>query len=260
MTTTTTIPQELIGRIIDQLKGDPDSLKICAVVSRSFLFPCRKHLFRAINLHDSLISLERLYNVLSSQPDIALLIRECYIFVGDFGGLCEWMAEDIFLPDILDMIHHLELIYIHGSLHPLFSLWDAIPIDIRYALLDRFQSPSLTEVVFDDIGAIPISVITALTHVRRLRLIQVALQDDFVVSEMEQLAALDLKTCGRSLPAQLLIQNLRLLYIRSNDDVNLYSAYNVISSSANSIKTVIWSYSEVEGRGKCPQGLPKWDH
>jgi hypothetical protein len=257
MTSEIPIPQELIDKVIDQLHADTNTLKTCAVVSHSFLHSSRKHLFFSIDIGPSMSS-QRLYRVLKLQPDIAPLIREFYIFVGDFqGGACEWITKDTLLPGILEMTHNLQLISLYGSVFPSDFIWDSFSIGVQSALLDRLQSPGLTEVRLDGIGKLPTYIIPLLTHVRKLRLKYVGFHDDSTThisanlsGPLDKLEALELYYCSTPLPLTVspLIQKLRLLSILSPDWETLFSAQSVISSSASSIKSVVWYYSWADKR------------
>jgi hypothetical protein len=44
------IPQDIIDEIIEAVGDDKPSLKNCALVSSSFLLPCRRRLWREISL------------------------------------------------------------------------------------------------------------------------------------------------------------------------------------------------------------------
>jgi hypothetical protein len=98
------IPQEIVDYIIDCLRKDPDALKTCAMVSHSLLPLSRKHLFCRISLDNSLLS-QRLYHIISSNPDLALFIQEIHIVNNNF--LPVWFAVDESLPEILNMAHRL---------------------------------------------------------------------------------------------------------------------------------------------------------
>ena len=264
MTSITSIPQELIDKIIDQLHTDQDTLKACAVVSRSFLSPSRRHLYYSIDLGDSFTisvqrSLQKLYDILKSHPDIASLIREFHILLVRGPAIfTDWIEEDVLLQGILGMTQ-LQLLSLNGTVYHSTDMWDDIPINIQSAVLQCFQSPTLTEVRLNCIGTLPTSVIATLTHVRRLSLRFFAFRDDLQTESsntptksLEHLEALDLGMCGKPLPetVSFLVQKLRLLSIGSCDSRTLTSAQTVISSG-HLITTVIWTYCNVENSRKC---------
>ncbi|KAF9457666.1 hypothetical protein BDZ94DRAFT_1272550 [Collybia nuda] len=71
------VPQDIISEIIDKLGNNPDALKACARVARSFLIPSRKKLFSAIRLTTR--SARRLLFVLQRNPDISDYILDVTI-------------------------------------------------------------------------------------------------------------------------------------------------------------------------------------
>ena len=241
------IPQELIDKIIDQLHADHNTLKACSIVSHSFLSPCRKYLFFSIDLSRVALSqVHRLCYILKTQPGIGSLVRELYIYLGG-DKICDWIVEDS-LPNILEMTPHLQMMSLNGRVRPSFKfmVWEYIPIHVRSAILNRLQSPNLTEVRIDTIGVFPSSILSSLSHIRRLRLTRTRFYTPKKASplpastfdnlEALELGHLSLRSGSRSI---ILPQKLELLAINSTDRETLSNAQDVISSSASSIKVVI---------------------
>ena len=73
------IPQEIVDIIIEAVGRDDSSvLKKCAVVSSSFLLPCRKHLFSELVLRD-VQACQRLYQFLVGNQVVQSFVRSISI-------------------------------------------------------------------------------------------------------------------------------------------------------------------------------------
>ena len=72
------IPQEIIDIIIEEVGDDRCILKECALVSSSFLFPCRKHLFSKLVLRD-VQACQRLHQLLVENPVVQSFVRSITI-------------------------------------------------------------------------------------------------------------------------------------------------------------------------------------
>ncbi|KAJ7086190.1 hypothetical protein C8R44DRAFT_893645 [Mycena epipterygia] len=67
------LPQELIGQIVSELHGDIPNLRICALVSRDFLFWSRLHLFSCVRLTGRNVYAFR--DLVSTSPAVATYVR-----------------------------------------------------------------------------------------------------------------------------------------------------------------------------------------
>jgi hypothetical protein len=74
------ILQEIINAIIDELHGNPEALKSCAMVSRFLHLPSRLKLFSSIEL-DTIENGDSLHGLLVSDPDIPPLVRKFCITI-----------------------------------------------------------------------------------------------------------------------------------------------------------------------------------
>ena len=72
------IPQDIIDSIIEAVGDDKRLLKKCALVSSSFLLPCRKHLFSKIFLGRNR-ACQRLHQVLVENPVVQSFVRSIII-------------------------------------------------------------------------------------------------------------------------------------------------------------------------------------
>jgi hypothetical protein len=74
------IPQDIVDRILDELQDDTSTLKICSLVSRSFLPTCRRHIYSTLDLLRTdpvkcSAQVKIMEHILAVNPDIALLIH-----------------------------------------------------------------------------------------------------------------------------------------------------------------------------------------
>ncbi|KAK0211659.1 hypothetical protein IW262DRAFT_352699 [Armillaria fumosa] len=76
-------PQELIDTIIDELQDDYLSLTSCSLVSRSFSFQTRPHLFRHIDLAGGPLS-AKFHQLTLSSPHIPTYVKDLTIFDNAF--------------------------------------------------------------------------------------------------------------------------------------------------------------------------------
>ncbi|KAK0196445.1 hypothetical protein F5146DRAFT_3777 [Armillaria mellea] len=76
-------PQELIDTIIDELQDDYLSLTSCSLVSRSFSFQTRPHLFRHIDLAGGPLS-AKFHQLVLSSPHIPTYVKDLTIFDNAF--------------------------------------------------------------------------------------------------------------------------------------------------------------------------------
>jgi hypothetical protein len=137
--------------------------------------------------------------------------------------------------------------------------WDGLSTELRSALVERLQSPSLFELGIEQILNIPISLVTNFTHLTRLSLAC----DMFDVRSPQisppiplQVQAFDLRftTTAKSTVTTVLkflpMPRLRHLSISMIDDYTLQAAQEVIRSFATSIKSVSWCYRSPGQTGK----------
>jgi hypothetical protein len=250
------IPQDVIDCIIAHLRKDPDTLKTCAVVSRSFLPPSRKHLFFFIRLFDSLSS-QRLCDILSFEPELALLIQ--VLGIDDFKKPV-WFATDQSVPKILRMTHRLKMLRLDdtsvglGDHDHRCAPWDSFSTELQSALVECLDSPSLVEVFIDKIPRIPISMVTHFTHLKRMSLSfdifddahwspQSSLPMPFQVQAIELLYTFkELSTLETTLIHFLSMPRLRHLSISESSLGSLYVAEAFVRFLGASIKSISWVY------------------
>lgn len=182
------IPQEIIDNIVRQLQGDEESLRSCAVVSRSFWLPSRRTLFAAIEL-DSFEKAERLDELFKSNPHISLYVLKLVIAFGldhdEMAGESEsshaslWFQTYQVLPDLFRNLPRLQsfswIVGRGGCMEPL--LWERLSPNLRSAFMDLLRSPTLVNITIHKIFGLPTSVFSSFTQVKQLSLVYVYLND-----------------------------------------------------------------------------------
>ncbi|KAG6829047.1 hypothetical protein H0H92_005878 [Tricholoma furcatifolium] len=166
--------KNVLDEILDLLGKDEQSLRKCALLSRTFLESSRKRLFSMISLRADLVGgkftrakVSRLLNVLSGNPSLRSYVRELFIYGIDYN-------TDSKLASILQMISQ------HGQLE-IFVLqtenfntdWSRFPDVLQQALTDVFKCPSLHTLHLANVclaGKFPMSLLAP--HIRRLSFYQ----------------------------------------------------------------------------------------
>ncbi|KAG7442491.1 uncharacterized protein BT62DRAFT_384993 [Guyanagaster necrorhizus] len=122
-------PQELINTIIDELQDDHLSLTSCSLVSRSFSFQTRLHLFRHIDLAGGTLS-AKFHRLTRSSPHIPGYVKDLTIFNIAF-------SEDRYAMAILKSLTNLRIIELrHSQVSSLPKVADALSkIPIRSVVL-----------------------------------------------------------------------------------------------------------------------------
>ncbi|KAJ7741704.1 hypothetical protein B0H16DRAFT_1861840 [Mycena metata] len=107
-----TCPQELIDLILENTdSADTDTLKSCALVAHSFRPTSQKLIFSDLTIlplgRDTVPALQRLSDVLSASPHLALHFRTLHLVQPRSNETCVWMQSDV-LPAILSLFINLE--------------------------------------------------------------------------------------------------------------------------------------------------------
>ncbi|KAJ6559996.1 hypothetical protein B0H19DRAFT_1260661 [Mycena capillaripes] len=137
-------PQELIEHILGKTDStDKETLKACALVARSFRPASQKLIFSDLTIpssgRDSIIALQRLADVLSASPHLALCIRTLHLVQPGFYEPCAWMRSDI-LPAVLSVFTKLE------SLHVQLYNWDYLHSNCEQAIYALITRSSLSSI------------------------------------------------------------------------------------------------------------------
>ncbi|KAJ7741159.1 hypothetical protein DFH07DRAFT_1064026 [Mycena maculata] len=160
----TSIPQELVAAIVDELEDDRPSLKACSVVTSAFCAPSQRHLFRSMWLHRENWhhyspwqqalhkgttvpsgTIRRGSSLLSESPHLATYIRDLTI------DLPESANEDTPLEHVLREVSNLERFVISGMM----VRWDELPSSLASAVLDVIARPTLNSLHFLYVHNVP---------------------------------------------------------------------------------------------------------
>jgi hypothetical protein len=235
-----TVPQDIIDNVVDALNGDKDTLKSCAVVSRSFFTPSRRNFFSNIHLDDS-AQTERLYNLLVSRPEISSLIHELTVTPAVYHRTGTAMA----LANILRMLSQLRSL-LWGHRNAMLIHWTDLSSELQSALVDSLQSPNLTIVKFIRFRNVPMSVFNAFTRITTLSLIEIGgdEQQTMVIPATVLAYLHTLQISNMHMPiAPICIPNLRRLLITGCNHCTISFVQQIIARCTKSIKQVEWKYS-----------------
>ncbi|KAF7357733.1 hypothetical protein MVEN_00819200 [Mycena venus] len=138
-----TCPQELIDLILG--KTDSATLKSCALVARSFRPTSQKLIFSDLTILpsgcDSIPALQRLADVFSASPHLALHVRTLHLVQPGFYKPCVWMeSESDIVPAILSMFTKLE------SLDIRVYNWDSLHSNCEQAIYALITRSSLSSI------------------------------------------------------------------------------------------------------------------
>ncbi|KAF8075343.1 hypothetical protein FPV67DRAFT_629796 [Lyophyllum atratum] len=208
-----TLPQELVDQIIDHLHDQDLTLKACALVCRTWLTPCRSHIFRNVVLQPRLVvrgflnwfkgpsHIASLYSILDSTPEVASFIRNLVIREGMVDR--DWMAREKTLIPILRLLHNVERFELERAA-AIQIAWRGLPHNLKGAISELLASPSLRELklgmlALDD----PKDLLRILEGCRSLRLLHIdhlrlggPMQDESDSPDRPPQAHLDALTIG----------------------------------------------------------------
>ena len=132
------IPQDIIDSVIEAVGDDKHLLRECALVSSSFLLPCRKHLFSKLSLRCNR-ACERLHQVLVENPVVQSFVRSITI------ELYELQNHTSLIPLLRLSFCCLESLSINGdygwSFDPLN--WNSFSNELKDTLLTVIYSSTL---------------------------------------------------------------------------------------------------------------------
>ncbi|KAJ7018965.1 hypothetical protein C8F04DRAFT_355154 [Mycena alexandri] len=139
----TTCPQELIELILGETDpADKATLKSCALVARSFRPTSQQLIFSVLTIvpagRDSILALQRLADVLSAAPHLALHVRTLYLVQPSLNKPCVWMQSDI-LSATLSVFTNLESLKIRIN-------WNHLHLNCEQAIYALITRSSLSSI------------------------------------------------------------------------------------------------------------------
>ncbi|KAJ6567709.1 hypothetical protein DFH09DRAFT_1155967 [Mycena vulgaris] len=137
-------PQELIELILGKTdSADKETLKSCALVARSFRPTSQKLIFSELTIlppgRDSITALQRLADVLSASPHLALHVRTLHLVQPGLNKPCVWTKSDI-VPKILSVFTNLE------SINVQIYNWDSMHSNCEQAIFALITRSSLSSI------------------------------------------------------------------------------------------------------------------
>ncbi|KAF8179627.1 hypothetical protein BJ912DRAFT_640162 [Pholiota molesta] len=177
--TQSTLPQELIEGIIDELGQDNEveTLKRCSLVSHAFVFQSQKYLFRAIDLDRRLPRkkyYQRFHRLIGTRPHLGTHVRELRLGDNgedDFDGTgadVSWITNTKTLPHTLQLLPRLESFSL--SFNSELTSWKSLPADLRSSIGRLFRLPTLHSVSLEFVTAFPPQLLMSLGQMRTLSL------------------------------------------------------------------------------------------
>jgi hypothetical protein len=228
---------EILGSVIDQLRGDNATLKECSLVSRSFHPPSRRNLFFFVDL-DTTQKVDRLHRLLSTSPEIGLYIRQLAV---TFVGKKEWLASNTILADIFGMMPGLTALFWGKWRH---CLWQELSSELRTALVALFRS-SLTTITIKALDDFPLSILHAVSPLKNLELSYInLLENDSQLVILPYLETLILLQREEPIGVELITPNLRQLsFMDYKDEHPSILAQQAINTAAGSLERIQWYYN-----------------
>ena len=168
------LPLEVLERIIDDVAADypnSPSIKACALVCRSFLPLCRKHIFASVTLNSPVIfirftsSTSDLFNrLLSNSPHLAVYIRNLVYYVNKKEFVTERLSW--LLPLFKKLVKLQKLSFSHASgRNP-----DWMSSSARKVLLPLLQLPTLTSIRLSAFWNFPLEDLAGCVNLKELEI------------------------------------------------------------------------------------------
>jgi len=159
----TSLPYDIVGRIIDILaaEGDLAPVKNASLTSSSVLHLCRRHIFRTIS-YGSSFHRSCLPKLLVNRDNSAIVQHIKNLHLSLYNPNNPLLVSPL-LPNFLHTIPHLECLRISGYVD-----WTEIDPLLRSALLHLMHLPTLTHLGFSGIRNIPISALAPCANLKQL--------------------------------------------------------------------------------------------
>ena len=164
------IPQDIIDNVIAALGKDKCSLKQCALVSSSFLFPSRKQLFYSMNFKGKDEAYHRLHQVLVQNPAIRSFVRR--ITVNHRWGFKPTFDKAVLAILQLPFCHLEEFLFCYQQ--PPVN-WSGLSSELKDALSTLIHSSTLKILHLTNVKNAPITLFLGIVHLTKLYLSEVSL-------------------------------------------------------------------------------------
>ena len=246
------LPFDIFTLIID-IAGeneDTDLLKVLALVSRSFLQICSKHIFATIYLKVATWSSSKrgFVKLLESRPDVIKYFRKLTYNLGDDDDLMATRYDRSFddegfllpsiLPNCLRSIPHLNCLKIIVPRSKLWysNDWKKMDSSLTSALLHLIHLPTINHIHLMGIENFPLSSLFACVNLLRLKIVFLSMEhedddDSFEIVQSEAMPKLrKFHTSGSS------VQTRKLLRARMQDGRPAFNPMNLRQLSLDASK------------------------
>lgn len=168
----TTLPYDIVGRIIDILaaEGDLTPIKNASLTSSSVLHLCRRHIFHTVSSYSSSIhgSLNKpLIEILVNNPDIVQYIRELNYYESHVDSelfrLAPLLRKFFNLLQTISLLECLRFRFVYSDVN-----WTEIDPLLRSTLLHLIHLPTLTHLDISHVRNIPISAFAPCINLEQL--------------------------------------------------------------------------------------------
>ncbi|KAF9462349.1 hypothetical protein BDZ94DRAFT_1261662 [Collybia nuda] len=137
------VPQEILGRIIDEAQSDKLTLKSCSLASSALVAPSRKRLFgRVYFSEENKVRYEDFYHLALTNPQLLTYVRELCV-----DGLVHIRPERTNLPTVLKLFTNLQSLSLIAGGYGMS--WDLLGLQLQATLLNLIRSTPLTHVDVD---------------------------------------------------------------------------------------------------------------
>jgi len=267
----TRIPISTINAILGELdtNGDVETLRNCALLSRSLLQPARKRLFATITIGREYLG-KRLHALVLKDPHLLTYFRTL-----DIAADVRWYPKNNPLQDLLHVVADKAALR-SISIHAPGICWSRLPPIFQQALSKVLESPSLHTVrIINICASFPLE---NLGMSPRLRHLAFSYKDEIQRGECKDRATpsaesprvttsppvveipLESLQLGRIVPNQLLkylttrcksdVSQLRELYVDSLEAETVKAASQVLQQSKDTLESLIWINASYES-GNC---------
>lgn len=191
------LPLEVAELIIDEsaLAGDKDTLRNICLASKRYTTRCQQHLFHTIDLGDRCIPgglyYRRLRSLLVRFPELGKLVRDLrlvdtYVWDSEKEANWGWLIVEENLAAILAALPNLAAFSLRFNAET--PAWPSFAAPLRHALIQLAQRPKMHAFALNRIARFPPSLlVTLVASVRRLELIDVAVQEFSPAAPLEVL-------------------------------------------------------------------------
>ncbi|GLB45259.1 hypothetical protein LshimejAT787_2100190 [Lyophyllum shimeji] len=160
------IPEEIIDLFMEELHDEVETMKNCALVSRTFLTSARRQLFSTVVLRseDQFLGFSSL---IAQNLRISVHVRRLLVSRSSYLPMIPQRLQSIIstFSAIRASLREVQVGYTHSVKNHSFR---ALPIELQDAFLDLFASPNLEIIIIGDFYDLPFPRLARFTQLREL--------------------------------------------------------------------------------------------